>query len=398
MTIKAAGRDSGAISLPARMLILASFLMDACMAMISLAIQNFGIYVLHAPNIVLGLFPTFGSAGYTSGCLVSGRVADRWGRKRSAVAAAVAVALIWMLLPAARSSLAVLCMVPFSGLAMAFFWPSLQAWLGETCRSEASVLGRVLGLFNVMWCTGLMVGPVAAGYLWEAGYRWAFMIPAVLVLGLALLILRIPAGGAEHRSEKDAPATGCVDPRTHFFLVLARIGNFVAFLSCGVILALFPKLGAVLGYSPVLVGWILAAYRLGQTAVFAYTWLDHRWQYRLWPLVVSEVVGAAALVLASTASRPAAFATVFAVAGMCGGVTYVSSLFYSLHNRTGRRGRAAGIHEAILGAGILTGPLLGGVLAEWLSLRSSFAAAGAVLALAATVQIVMTMRRTEYQT
>jgi len=62
------------------------------------------------------------------------------------------------------------------------------------------------------------------------------------------------------------------------------------------------------------------------------------------------------------------------------GVTFTGSIFYSLYTRGGG-GRRTGFHEAIIGSGILFGPLLGGLAAEHIGPRSPYLlSSGIVLA------------------
>ena len=66
--------------------------------------------------------------------------------------------------------------------------------------------------------------------------------------------------------------------------------------------------------------------------------------------------------------------------GLLAGVTFTASIFYSLYTREGG-GRRTGFHEAIIGSGILFGPLLGGFAAEHIGSRSPYLlSAGVVFA------------------
>ncbi len=379
---------------PPRRLIAAAFVMDHSLAMVGLAVQWLGVYILDAPNLVLGLFATFSSAGYTAGCLLSGSLSDRHGRKRSVVAACLVTACLWSLLPRLGSWRLVLAVMPFSGFAMAFYWPPLQAWLAELTPRNGKQLTRNLGLFNIMWCAGLMIGPVVTGYLWNIRYRLGFLAPAWAVLLLMIWLLPIPGTLRKTGAAPDEPEDedDSETPEGDLYLWMARIGNFAAWFACGTVLAMFPKLGHQLGLTPPVVGWLLFIYRLGQLAMFVYTRYERRWQYRLWPLLAVQLAGAVGMAVVAGARSPAMFAIGFAAAGMCAGVTYVGSLFYALHRRTADRGRASGLHEAILGSGILAGPLVGGVLAQWLNLRAPFWAACLMMPAAGAVQIGLFLR------
>lgn len=377
--------------IPPHRLIFAAFLMDMYVAMTGLAVQNLGIYVLQAPNVILGLFATLSTVAYTIGCLLSGSISDRHGRRRCMVAACLGVAIAWFILPNLGSWRLVLCVVPFVGAALSLFWPSLQAWLAELTTGGRADLNRNLGWFNILWAIGLMIGPVLSGYLWGAGRALAFYLPALGSLLLVPWLLRTPRGAAQHSD------TGAEEFEDHedadHFLRLAWIGNFASWLCGGIIGAMFPKLGHEVGFSIPLVGWILFAFRAGQVIIFIYTCFRQNWQYRVWPMVAGQLLAAASMCCAAVSHSAAAFAAGFVVVGLCAGMTYVSSLFYALHGRSEGRGKTSGLHEAVLGGGGFVGPLVGGVLAQVLDVRAPFAFGAAALVAACLWQLQRVIAR-----
>ena len=281
--------------------------------------------------------------------------------------------------------------VQLSGASLSLFWPSVQAWLAELTTGGRRELARNLGLFNVLWCSGLMLGPVATGYLWGVSHSLTFHIPAALLVVIVLLTLTTPRGLSGHGT---APVNDmAVHENVDLFLKLAWVGNFASWFAAATVWAMFPKLGDSLGFPAHHVGWLLFSLRAGQVLMFIYTRYEHRWQYRLWPMAAAQGVAALAMALAAAATGKPAFAAAFAVVGLCGGITYVGSLFYALHGRQHGRGKTSGFHEAVLGAGAWLGPLLGGLAAQFISLHSPFAVAAFVFALACLIQLAMVAPR-----
>lgn len=372
---------------PATALIAVAFLVDLYVAMVSLATQNLGIYVMRVAPLMLGLFATVSSVAYTIGCLLSGSISDRYGRRRCALVGCLGAAAAWVLVPHAPDARFVLMLVTIPGLSLAMFWPSVQAWLAELAGSDRRALSTSIGRFNIMWCAGLMLGPVATGYLW--GWNWAatFYIPAALMFVVVLLLAFVPRGA--RGPEGDGAETNGAHENTALFLRLAWVGNFASFFATRTISAMFPALGAEMEFSNPQVGWLLFSVGAGQILIFTYTSWEHRWQYKLWPMVVAQAGAALGMILAALGQGSAAFAAGFALVGVSAGVTYVSSLFYALHRRSQGRGKTSGFHEAVLGSGVLLGPLLGGIAAQTFSFRAPFAVAAVVLIAACLVQIGM---------
>lgn len=370
-------------------LLMAAFVCDFSIGMVALATQNLGIYVLDAPNAVLGLFATLSACAYAVGCMFAGSISDRFGRRRCLVAGCLGAATVWLLLPHMGSWQRLLLLLWMPGASLSLFWPSLQAWLAELSESPRA-LSRNLGHFNIVWSMGLMLGPVATGYVWQVGHGWAFVLPAVALMAMTPVALLTPRGRSQEHA--DAPESDSGRADGDLFLWLAWIGNFAAWFAGGVIMALFPKLGFTLHYSEPHVGWLLFSFRVGQVVMFVLTLYMHHWQYRLWPLVGMEALAVGGMALSAVAGSSALFATAFTATGLCAGMTYVSSLYYSLHGRARGKGRTSGFHEAVLGSGSFLGPLLGGLLAQYLSLRAPFTMGAGVMAAAMLAQLVVAQR------
>ncbi len=375
---------------PTRRLIGAAFVMDFSAAMVGLALQNLGVYVLNAPNSVLGLLPALSSLTYMLSCMISGSISDRFGRRRCAVVGCLGMALTWALTPNVGPWQHVLWVVPFSGIALSLFWPSILAWMAEYTTGGRKQLTRNIGLFNIMWCSGFMVGPVVTGYLWPISHGLAFYVPAAVVLGLVVVIVTLPRAQAESSDVGEAAGDGSED--TGLFLAIARIGGFAIWFTTGAVSAFFPKIGEMLSLPTEVVGWLLFVFRAGQVAVFIYARYGQRWQYKLWPLLLVQGGAAAASLVVASTQNVGAFAAAFVMLGINAGLAYVSALFYALHGRQEGKGRSSGFHEAVVGSGVFMGPLVGGLVAQYVNVRAPFVVCAGVLLLATAVQLVLTAR------
>jgi predicted MFS family arabinose efflux permease len=81
------------------------------------------------------------------------------------------------------------------------------------------------------------------------------------------------------------------------------------------------------------------------------------------------LIGASLLLFFS--DSPAGFLPAMVLLGTSAGFTYFSSIYYSL-NTGENRGARSGIHEALIGSGIVAGPLTGGMVAQTWGLRSPY--------------------------
>jgi MFS family permease len=116
-----------------------------------------------------------------------------------------------------------------------------------------------------------------------------------------------------------------------------------------------------------------------------------RWQFRLAPLAVVQLLAAAGLWAIALGRSPLVFAVGLILQGCLVAATFTASIFYSLH-ADGPGGRRTGLHEAIVGSGFLAGPLVGGLVAEHVGPGAPYLAASVVVLTAIAVQTYVVRR------
>jgi hypothetical protein len=72
-------------------------------------------------------------------------------------------------------------------------------------------------------------------------------------------------------------------------------------------------------------------------------------------------------------------------------MTYYSSLYYSVRLLK-RKGKGTGLHESILGSGVVLGPLLGGAAALSAGMRAPYILCLSVLAGAIIIELFLTKK------
>ncbi len=375
---------------PRQRLIQAAFLLDIALPAAGLAVQ-FSAITLGANPTILGLLGTLSAATYTLGCLISGRLSDRWGRRGATLTSAVLVGGCWALMAQAAAIWQLLILVTIGGALMSLFWPAVMAWLSDLTAGGGHALRRVLSLFNVAWCSGMIIGMWLAGVLWDLiGPDTFYSIVAIAVVVAALVATvptrrtRVPAADTPDQG----PADAGTPPETQRLMMVSRIGMFAGWFARAVIFTMFPKLGTTLGYSSTTIGLIIGLASVLTLVVFGAAGITTHWQYRTWPLWLITPVAIAGMSLAAIVHSPTLFWVAFAMVGVCMGAGYVLSQFYGLHGPPDKRGASMGAHEAVVGAGMVFGPLLGGLVATWFELRAAFVLAAVVALLAGLAQIV----------
>jgi len=123
--------------------------------------------------------------------LISGSLAERWGKQRTLRAAYAVYIVASALIVFAHTLGLIILGRGLQGMANAFVTPVLLAVLSDTASPDR--LGRTLGLFGSVQAAGQALAPFAGGVAAEVGWRWAFAASAVVGL---VLVAATPTGGA----------------------------------------------------------------------------------------------------------------------------------------------------------------------------------------------------------
>lgn len=376
------------------LLIVASFAMDLAYRGGNQAYQEAGL-AAHGTPVQLSWLGACAAFCYSTMCLLSGGISDRIGRKTAAALSCVGLAAAYVLAGWVQDIHQLLLLAALAGGSLAFFWPAVQAWIADLSGRGRRRLARRLAIFNVSWAAGLAAGPTYTGFLWAYGagsglsQRLVFgsIAGSVLLIAVVLLLTRSCAIDPDAVSEADDWGAQA-HPQAASLLFAARAGTFASWFAVGVIGSLFPKLAAELGFDERLRGVLASCFHVGQVGMFCVALAPGSWYYRRWPVLVAEGLALLGMLTLVWARSPWHFAAAFLIAGVCSGVAYTASLFHSLHGRTEDRGKLAGIHEAILASGVFLSPLIGGFLAQYVSLRAPFVMVGIAFAGAMAAQLV----------
>ncbi|MCX6338291.1 MAG: MFS transporter [Candidatus Aureabacteria bacterium] len=362
-----------------------ALIMNSATGVLVVALPLLGIR-FGANPLQLGVLGSAGALAYALACPFVGRLSDRGGggpvgRRRSLMLSCgllvVVDAAIFLV-----SGMGALFAIAIAGsFSTAFFWPPLQAWLSEV--GERDRLPERLGLFNLSWSLGIMVGPMIGGFLFAVDYRlpWCYSIGTNSLLLTLLLVVRQPAAGEADGAPGPSGGVTCRGDAAEF-LPLALWANFACWFCLANIQSLYPKLAVARGFSPQLIGCLLFLVGMAQSAFFIVLRATRAWHFRYGPMVAVHGAAAAGMMVVFYARSVPILSLAFPLIGIGLGLSYYSSIYYSLCG-DGAAGKRTGIHELMVGSAFFLGPLAGGFCAQYLGLRSPFLVCALLLAVTA---------------
>lgn len=174
----------------------------------------FVVEALRQQDAWAGYALAFFAAGNAATLLLSGRWADRSGRRPPVIAGLVVSAIGTATLGVIGSLPLFLAVSLLCGVGSGLVNPPMTAAVGDVIGSKARG-GTVLAGFQMAGDLGAILGPIAAGLVAEyAGYGWAFVVSGV-VSALALgFWARAPETLPGHEADKTAEAAvaDCAPP------------------------------------------------------------------------------------------------------------------------------------------------------------------------------------------
>ena len=366
---------------------IAAFLADLAVGAVLLAIPLFLIYNFAASSLLLGILGAVGALVYSAGVIIAGRMADRFSKKKIILFGCGMFMAVYLTIPFLKTTNQIILAYALGSASMAMFWPTLQSWFSQGL--DKPNLMRSLTIFNISWSTGLMAGFLSAGFLFALGEKIPFTFGAVLIVITMLFLYRQPpvpriiknvAGGPVAEIGADRPANYVS------FLYIGWCSNFVSWVNLGVMRNLFPKLGTELGFSTVLVGTLIFIVTLAQTVMFFVLGRTHKWHYKLGLMLLFQFLAFLSLWIFVFFSCVAYFVIAMVLLGLSAGLTYFSSIFYSLYGSVDK-GKKSGLHEAVIGTGAFFGPLAGGIFAAKFGIRAPYVVAAITLAVAMLFEV-----------
>jgi MFS family permease len=327
----------------------------------SIYYSNFLFFYLHrtfgfgkAENL---LTAALGGFVYIIASWQSGKLAERYGGIRMLYLGACGVILSLSLGMAFTTPSAQIMVFCLWTVGVCFIWPAIETLISN--RAGAS-LPKMVGIYNVTWAAGGATGYFTGGILIEKlGMASIFWLPLILTV-VELAILPWAANRLKKdRQRSEAPLNPEVYPAdAKQFLRMAWIANPFSYVAINTVIPLVPSIAEKLALSTGMAGIVCSLWMFARLAAFAAFWRWTGWHYRFKWLAGSFLLMIVCFFGFLIAQSIGLLLIAQVGFGLSIGLIYYSSLYYSM-NVTKNQGSNAGLHEAMIGAGMFMGPAFG---------------------------------------
>lgn len=395
-----AGRRSARIGLPVALWVLAA----AMLIVRSAEVFYVPIMPLYArtldvgvPLLVIGLVTSVDRLGAMLISPLSGRWADRAGRRRPYLVGVGVTATASVLGGLAVGVFDLGAYRLISGVGYGMLTVAAMSYVSDitTARNRATAMS----IFSASTLAGAALGPVPGGYITEsfapalAGYKATFFAGGLLELlvgAYAFFMIR------EQRRTATVSAARSSGPSVRSVLAnVAVLATCVSVFLFGAGFGAFlyftvPVLGSQLGFTPSQVGWVVSGFGVGHVAgALAFGPLSDRMGRRKlfgWAGILFSGIPIALFGLTTSVTAMVAITLFvgFVSAPLCGVVpTLVAELMPEA------AGAAMGFQKSSEQLGIFVGPSLAGAVIATLGVNAAMVGAGAVMVLGSVVFLLL---------
>ncbi len=368
----------------------AAFLMAVTMGLMTLGMVLYARLVLEAGGARIGVLAGIWSLTYVFGCLVVRPWFNRVLPRFLIIGSTATMAVVVVVMLGAETYGMLLVLYALFGLALSLFWPPLMGWVSTNV--EGPHLGRVIGRFNMSWCSGAVISPFICGWLSGINPRYPLMLAVGLMLFVCVFVAvsarLLPGIGSDRGTGAAHDALPGDTDGSSPLRFPAWIGLYASFFGLGTITAVFP-LVALEAWHAVekVIGLVFTGRGLANVVGFILLGRIHAWHHKLIPMLAAQWVAVVSLAVISLAGSVITAAVLLAVFGFCSAMSYASSFFHGTVGSLNRARRMA-VHESILAGGLVSGSIAGGWIYEKLASNTVFFVVAVILA---GLTIVQTM-------
>ena len=355
------------------------------------------LYDLTGRELDLGLLGLVEFAPAALLVLVTGMVADRYNRRKVAAYGFIAAGLPFLGIAAyvstpSTSTVPIFMFVLLFGIARAFARPAARSLPADIIAAER--LPAFTGRWSLAMQTGIIVGPVAGGFVYSQKPALAYVMVAFLFLLDAASFLtlrnRVVSAQPDRLATETANVKVSLRERWHEAIGGIRVVRERPLLLGAISLDLFAVLfgGAIallpaiadrrLGVDVVGLGWLRAAGGMGAAAVTLLL-ATRPLRSRIGPALFAAVVtfGVFTILLGATRSFTVACIAMAVLSGADAVSVYVRGTLVPLATPENKRGRVLALETVFIGASNELGAMESGVVGQALGAAPAIVVGGA---------------------
>ncbi len=275
-------------------------------------------------------------------------------------------------------------------LGFSFYCVPFQVFSKDLEEGKSGGTVRVSSLYTLTWSLGMAAGPMFFALLtdWRQGFKYLSLIP-LLALACVFLLLRL-------RNGRTASAQCNTDVEEEYrgkpnLMLIGWIGGLLGTIAVTIIRTLEPDLAVERGLGQSHAGMILALVSYVQGFVALSFIKSRKWMYNPWCMLLSALVGATGFFLFAYSHCLPLLYLAAVLYGFCSGVLYFLLTFHAQVDPK-RNTKYVAITETLVGLANITGPLLGGWLAQKTSTGMAFYLAAGLVLLMGVLQFAFTKR------
>jgi len=344
-------------------LYIAAFMVEFTGVMLGILISLFMTEKLMASRFEVGFAGFIISFAYTLTTIITAKFLSK-KRKYDFIYTPFLIGISFIFLPFLSKPYFMLILF-FTGIFYGRFWPSLQN------RLRYFNDPKITGNFNISWSMGAILGTFLAGFFYSFGYKFPFIVSSILCCLVSAGFFFFRKTKYELKGQKEE------DEQKKFFqkriVFDIRIANFLSFFVIGALSSLFPRYGLEIKMSPPLISSILTSVIIFRF-IFFFLIREKDLLHSDRILFVFSLVILISLILISITKSYFIYLICFGFLGSLNAIVYHNSLIIHL-----KGGYPTEIHEAIIGAGLFTGPLVCGAIGQLFNLRIAFIALGFIV-------------------
>jgi len=338
----------------------ASFLGAACGYMLSISISLFLTYVKQSGPFIIGLAGFTGNFVYT----VMTFLLSRYSKSKIHPLffySPLIMGISYFSILFSPVPLIFLFLV-IGGATCAFFWPSLQNCLSATDDDLR------IGIYNLCWAGGVIVGSFSAGFLYSVSPFLPFTSGLLLYIINAFILFSNKDKLIIQR--KDIYRERIEKPLSQDIVRDIRILNFINFFAMGSIFFLYPKLGTIRGFTPQFIGSVIGILLISRFVTF-FLLMDKPLILHPARFILSCLFLCISCILVGYGTSPITIITGVVIMGIAGAFAYHNSL--QMHIKYNLKTE---INESLIGAGVFSGSLIAGILGQIFNLPLAYVIIG----------------------